>query len=430
MERSFSVNERMGKTINKRSDSMSKEAWRKLRKNKPAMIGLLIIVFAALVSILGANVRPDETPDANDINSSIARQNPGFTVKMLLFRVDKEVDDKNFFQKLFFGGQDRVYKHIPMYSYKFEGSDVVVEEFSGRKELSKNYEPQYKRYNIAEVLYPLSIQREQKYKLNLNGTITYWMLDGTEHTKNVQDLRDEIRKYNVQVETFYLGTDKQGRDMLSRLMAGTIISLSVGLISVSISLIIGLFLGALAGYYRGWVDDVIMWLINMVWSIPGLLLIISLTLFLGKGFTTVFIAVGLVMWVDLARLVRGQVLSIREMEYIEAGKALGFSNSRIIWRHILPNIMGPVIVISASNFVSAILLEAGLSYLGIGAQIPMASWGAMIEQHQSYITNMDKAYLAILPGIFIIVLVFAFMLLGNGLRDALDVKSTDDISGT
>jgi len=255
-------------------------------------------------------------------------------------------------------------------------------------------------------------------------------MDGSEQTKNVQDLRDEIRDQNIETETFYLGTDKQGRDMLSRLMAGTIISLSVGLISVSISLVIGLLLGALAGYYRGWVDDAIMWLINMVWSIPGLLLIISLTLFLGKGFSTVFIAVGLVMWVDLARMVRGQVLSIREMEYIEAGKALGFSNARIIWKHILPNIMGPVIVISASNFVSAILLEAGLSYLGIGAQIPMVSWGAMIEQHQSYITNMDKAYLAILPGLFIIVLVFAFMLLGNGLRDALDVKSADDISGS
>lgn len=420
----------MANKSNKRSDSLSKEAWRKLKKNKPAMVGLFIIVFAALISILGANIRPDATPDANDINSSIARQNPGFSVKMLMYRIDKEDEPKNFINKLFFGGEDRIYKHIPMYSYKFEGSDVVIEEFTGRKGKSKNYEPQFKKYNIAEVLYPLSFEREQKYKVNLNGTITFWLMDGSEQTKNVQDLRDEIRDQNIETETFYLGTDKQGRDMLSRLMAGTIISLSVGLISVSISLVIGLLLGALAGYYRGWVDDAIMWLINMVWSIPGLLLIISLTLFLGKGFSTVFIAVGLVMWVDLARMVRGQILSIREMEYIEAGKALGFSNARIIWKHILPNIMGPVIVISASNFVSAILLEAGLSYLGIGAQIPMASWGAMIEQHQSYITNMDKAYLAILPGLFIIVLVFAFMLLGNGLRDALDVKSADDISGS
>lgn len=420
----------MANKSNKRSDSLSKEAWRKLKKNKPAMVGLFIIGFAALISILGANIRPDATPDANDINSSIARQNPGFSVKMLMYRIDKEDEPKNFINKLFFGGEDRIYKHIPMYSYKFEGSDVVIEEFTGRKGKSKNYEPQFKKYNIAEVLYPLSFEREQKYKVNLNGTITFWLMDGSEQTKNVQDLRDEIRDQNIETETFYLGTDKQGRDMLSRLMAGTIISLSVGLISVSISLVIGLLLGALAGYYRGWVDDAIMWLINMVWSIPGLLLIISLTLFLGKGFSTVFIAVGLVMWVDLARMVRGQILSIREMEYIEAGKALGFSNARIIWKHILPNIMGPVIVISASNFVSAILLEAGLSYLGIGAQIPMASWGAMIEQHQSYITNMDKAYLAILPGLFIIVLVFAFMLLGNGLRDALDVKSADDISGS
>ena len=176
----------------------------------------------------------------------------------------------------------------------------------------------------------------------------------------------------------------------------------------------------------------IMWFINMVWSIPGLLLIISLTLILGKGFTTVFIAVGLIMWVELARVVRGQILSIREQEYVEAGRALGYSNARIIWKHVLPNIMGPVIVISSANFASAILIEAGLSFLGIGAQIPMASWGAMLEQHKSYMmtTSNESAFLAILPGISIIILVFAFMLLGNGLRDALDTKSADNVAGT
>ena len=236
------------------------------------------------------------------------------------------------------------------------------------------------------------------------------------------------------MRTYFLGTDKQGRDMLSRLMAGTIVSLSVGVIAVLISLSIGLLLGSLAGYFRGWVDDLIMWFINLVWSIPGLLLVISLTLILGKGFTTIFFAVGLTMWVELARVVRGQIMSIREKEFIIASRALGFSNFRIISKHIFPNIIGPVIVICASNFAAAILIEAGLSFLGIGVQIPMPSWGFMIEQHKGLIMNADKAYLALLPGLAIILLVFAFMTLGNGLRDAFDkrentVKSSNNLKG-
>ena len=151
-------------------------------------------------------------------------------------------------------------------------------------------------------------------------------------------------------------------------------------------------------------------------------MVIAITLALGKGFWQVFIAVGLTMWVEVARIVRGQVLSIRELEYVEAGKALAYKPFRIIFKHILPNVIGPVIVISAANFAAAILIEAGLSFLGIGAQPPIPSWGGMIKDHYSYII-MDKAYLAIIPGIAIMSLVLAFMLLGNGLRDAFDVKN-------
>ena len=211
----------------------------------------------------------------------------------------------------------------------------------------------------------------------------------------------------------------------SRLMAGTLVSLSVGFISVVISLLIGILLGSIGGYFRGWIDDAIMWVINVVWSIPTLLLVIAITFALGKGFYQIFIAVGLTMWVEVARVVRGQVMSVREQEFIEAGKALGFGNARIVIRHVLPNVMGPVIVISAANFASAILIEAGLSYLGIGVQPPMASWGRMINEHQGFITT-GKAYLAILPGIAIMIMVLSFMLVGNGLRDALDTKSIEE----
>ena len=226
----------------------------------------------------------------------------------------------------------------------------------------------------------------------------------------------------ISQKTFYFGTDKYGRDLLSRLLIGIRISLSIGFVAVFISLLIGVTLGAIAGYYGGKVDAAIMWLINVTWSIPTLLLVIAITLALGKGFWQVFIAVGLTMWVEVARVVRGQVMSVKQMQYVTAAKALGFKDWRIISRHIIPNSLAPVIIISAANFAGAILIESGLSFLGIGAQPPMPSWGGIIKDHYSYII-LGKPYLAIIPGLAIMSLVTAFMLLGNALRDVLDVKN-------
>jgi peptide/nickel transport system permease protein len=201
------------------------------------------------------------------------------------------------------------------------------------------------------------------------------------------------------------------------------VSISIGFVAVLISLLIGIPLGAVAGYYGGKTDAAIMWLINVTWSIPTLLMVIAISIALGKGFLTVFIAVGLTMWVEIARVVRGQMIVAKEYQYVTAARALGFSNFKIISKHILPNILAPVIVISAANFAAAILIEAGLSFLGLGAQPPIPSWGSMIKDHYQYII-LDKAYLAIVPGVAIMMLVMAFMLLGNSLRDALDVKTT------
>ena len=151
------------------------------------------------------------------------------------------------------------------------------------------------------------------------------------------------------------------------MLLGTRVSLAVGFIAVLISLLIGVSLGAIAGYFRGKTDDVIMWLINVIWSIPTLLMVIAITLALGKGFWQVFVAVGLTMWVEVARIVRGQVLSIRELEYVEAGKALAYKSSRIIFRHILPNVIGPVIVISAANFAASASFSLALNSLIISS---------------------------------------------------------------
>lgn len=393
------------------------DAWIKLKANRSAMAGLFVIIIAVLISILGANIRPDSSIDANHQIQQIARLNPGSCVKHLKVRRNEEVESVSFFGKLFFGGQSNPFKYIPIDDFRFENEFIVFEEY---KLKSSSELPSYRSIPIADVLYPLSIDSDKNFKILNDGTVSILLFNNETITASISSIQQEIKQFNIIEKRYLLGTDKQGRDMLSRLMAGTIVSLSVGLIAVLISLIIGLFFGSIAGYFKGWIDDLIMWFINLVWSIPGLLLVISLTLIIGKGFTTIFFAVGLTMWVELARIVRGQILSIREKEFIIASRALGYSNFRIIWRHIFPNILGPVIVICASNFAAAILIEAGLSFLGIGVQIPMPSWGFMIEQHKGLIMDADKAYLALLPGLAIIILVFAFMTLGNGLRDALD----------
>lgn len=400
---------------NSNKGSVYTQSWSKLKKNKSAMFGLSIIVLAVLVSILGGNIRPDASPYAYNTVPSLMKLKTGTTVQFLMVKKNKEVKESSFFNQLFFGGQEPTHLSIPITDYSFDKDEIIVSLFSSNSSLNEK-----KRYQLANVYY--SIKKNEKEIGVSTSSINYYTLTNEVKSIDKKELQSLIIKENIITKTFWLGTDVQGRDLLSRIMSGTIVSLSVGLISVIISLIIGVTLGAIAGYYRGWVDDVIMWIINIVWSIPTLLLIISVTLLLGKGFTTVFFAVGLTMWVELARVVRGQILSIREKEYIEAGKALGFSNYRIITKHIFPNIIGSVIVISAANFASAILIEAGLSFLGIGVQIPMVSWGTMIEQHRSFITHPDKAFLALIPGLCIIFLVFAFMLLGNGLRDSFDTQ--------
>ena len=218
--------------------------------------------------------------------------------------------------------------------------------------------------------------------------------------------------------TAWLGTDRYGRDLLSRLMAGSAISLSVGAGAVFISLLLGLFLGGLAGYLGGWVDAVLSWFLQVMWSIPTLLMVLAITLAFGKGFWQVFLAIGLTMWVEVARIVRGQFLSLREQAYVQAAEALDLPAWRIMVRHMLPNAVGPLVVVCAANFAAAILIEAGLSFLGVGAQIPMPSWGNIVKEHAHLLTT-DHAWLALIPGALIASLVLAFTWVGDGLRHAM-----------
>ena len=370
------------------ADSFWKTIFKRLLKDKSALFGLIFISLAVLVAILGAYIRPDSSIHADNKQLPYSFKKPGFEGKFL--KVFRKTDSNFIGKGLLFGHLNSDFDLIPFYGFSLTGEGINLEDYNGQNERVKG---RIRSYSFEEI----------------TGNPGY-SLDSF-----------DVEDYII-TKKFWLGTDKFGRDLLSRLLGGTIISLSVGLIAVLISLLLGLTLGSIAGYFGGWVDNVIMWFINVIWSIPTLLIVIALTLLLGKGFVQVFIAVGLTMWVEVARVIRGEILSIREKEYIEAARALGYSHFRIVSRHILPNAIHPVIVISAANFATAILLEAGLSFLGIGTQVPMPSWGYMIKEHYAYITT-DLAYLAILPGICIMLLVLAFTLVGNGLRDAMDVKA-------
>lgn len=399
-----------------KSKSPGALAFAKLIKNKPAVFGLFVIMLAILVAILGANIRKDKTAMANEMLLPIAAQKPGFKVTMLMINKGNTIEASNFFNQLFFGGNENPNKYIPISKYRFKDDEIYFNEYSGDDE---NPLPEQK-IKMVQVLYGVSLS---KYERN-EKLIVYLDQSGKEQAISSNALGEIIKKSHIKNEKYWLGTDKYGRDLLSRIFAGTIISLSVGLIAVFISLLVGIFMGAIAGYYGGSVDGVITWFINVIWSIPTLLLVISITLLLGKGFSQIFIAVGLTMWVEVARITRGQFMSLREKEFVEASRALGYKPFRIIFKHILPNAWSPLIVISASNFANAILIEAGLSFLGVGAQPPMPSWGNMIKEHYGYIV-LDKAYLALAPGCAIMLLVLAFTLLGNGLRDALDTRSVN-----
>ncbi|MFI5158692.1 MAG: ABC transporter permease subunit [Sphingobacteriales bacterium] len=374
----------------------SQQTWKIFKRNKSAMVGLAFIIITALITILGYLIMPDSTPDANNMIIQLSLKKPETKFMFLNLHKSEPVDTVSIFTKML-SGQASFYHEIPITGYYFAKDSIYINQYVGNED-----KPEKRSYSIAEVA---TGQKQTSAQI-----------------KNLSALKQQIADKQITRKTFWLGTDIYGRDMLSRLLLGTRVSLSVGLMSVLISILLGVSIGAIAGYFGGWLDTVLSWLMNILWALPALLLVIAISFALGKGLWEIFVAVGLSMWVEVARLVRGQVISLKQVEYVEAARSMGFGNARIIIKHILPNIIGPILVLAASNFATAILLEAGLSFLGFGAQPPMPTWGSMIRENYAYIV-MDSAYLAVLPGLAIMFLVYSFNLVTTGLRDAFDIKS-------
>ena len=347
--------------------SLSHIAWKKFKKDALGIGGLFFIVITTFLALSAYWIAPDKSPYANQMHLELATQKPGFSVQILKLPKAHEVS-VSFIDALLYGTPNS-HQEIPIAEWD---------------EAQKRYRP------FAE------------------GLDLPW-----------KELTTD--EFQIENRTYFLGTDKYGRDLWSRILIGSRVSLAVGFISVLISLLIGITLGALAGYFKGKVDDAIMWLVNVVWSIPTLLMVIAITLALGKGFWQVFVAVGLTMWVEVARVVRGQVLSVREKEYVEAAKALGVSNINIMFGSILPNIFAPLIVIASFNVASVILAEAALSFLGLGVPPQIPTWGAMLAESRDHIFAR-RWWLPFFPGMAILLTVLAFNIFGDWLRDYLDPR--------
>ena len=342
-------------------------------KKTPLYVSVLIISLFFFISLFCYFIIPDKTINANSINLTIKSQKPGFK-KMFFENVSVNYSIKN----LFFGSE-KIDESYPLDDYEIINDSIIK---------IINYDESKK-----------SLLDEKIIAITKNS--------------NIHNNVHEIEKF-ISEKKFIFGTDIYGRDLFSRIILGTRVSLSIGLMAVFISNFIGIILGLISGYYGGYIDKVIVFVINIFWSIPTLLLVIALSLALGKGFWQVYIAIGLSIWVDVARLVRGKVISEKNKDYIFASKVLGYNDIKILINNILPNIISPILIFSAANFASSVLLESGLSFLGIGSQPPSPSWGYMIKENYQYII-FGNSYLIIIPSIFLISMVLSFYYLSNHL---------------
>lgn len=357
------------------------KVFKKIKKNYIMLAAMVYIFLWIIIGSLAHVLAFDPTPDANIQYTVLASKPPGTSIQFV--KTKKDGKQEFFLNKILFG-YFPIYEYTPITSYTIQEDALIVQAYRGEN-LPTN-------------------------EMVINKSKWY-----------VEDAESNIKNH-----TFLLGTDHLGRDIMSRILLGSRVSLLVGFFAVIISLSIGIFIGGIAGYYGGWIDQIVLWKMSVFWSIPTLLLAMALFValkpYVDQQLGLVFLAIGLTMWVSLSRVVRGQVKQFKQIDFVEAAQTMSYNDFRIIFKHILPNLLGPLLVIMASNFANAILIESGLSFLGLGIQAPSPSWGGLLSEFKDYIgTNLS--YLALFPGLLILFLVLSFNLVGNGLRDALDIKN-------
>jgi peptide/nickel transport system permease protein len=355
--------------------------WQTLKKSKLFLGGAGLCLLLIVVGTLGYAITPDPTPNANQIVPEWSNLAPGTTV----YYSQQQPLNADAAQNL--------------------GSTDASESTQTKKKTPTLLFWAIGEPNTPKII-PFTANPTNSPTANpgrgLSAPDSLKMVDAVYHHR-----------------TFWLGSDRFGRDILSRMIIGARISLSIGFLAMLASIIIGTIIGLCAGYFGGKVDAFFSWLITVFWSVPTLLIALGLSMLLGKGYYQVLLATALSTWVEVARVVRGQTLQLKQREFVLAAKITGFSHSRIMFKHILPNLKGSLTVLATTNFASAILLEAGLGFLGLGVSPPTPSWGMMVKENLGYLV-LDNSYLALIPGIAIMVLVMSFNLMSMGLRDILD----------
>lgn len=404
---------------------------KRLLENKPAMFGVIVIIVAHLVVGMGYLILPDPSPNADNGSLSVQKHTPGFSIMGIKERRNNFTEVRPWWKVLLFG-QPPIYNFIPV-----KEEPIISGEYIYFTKYQSKYDDSLSLIRATRSLMTRGFGEELPSKIRdqwpdsekgvaylKDGVYHYLTVNEEVETIGYDELVTEFKEHNLESRTYYLGTDKMGRDLLSRLLLGTRVSLAIGFVSAFISLVLGISLGAASGFFGGAIDSFILWFMTVVWSVPSIMLVIVITIALDdKSAWVVFVAVGITMWVDIARVVRGQIISIKEKLYIEAAKAFGLSNRRVILHHIMPNLFGSIIVITTSNFATAILIEAGLSFMGLGVQPPQPSWGSMILEGYKALGTRDSWHLVFFPCLAISLMVLAFNLFGNGLRDAYDPQS-------
>lgn len=372
--------------ISRPSMTYWQDAWRRLKKNKLSMLGLFFIFFMILAAVFGPYVI---SHDYSTQELTLANIPP----KIQIYKID----DDNYF-----------YMHNEYRLFEVQEDGTLGARIREAKDnlMERNREYTYAGKDILLDYKYAALKADQ----NPEGIKFKLFVDGT-----------EIEPYKkVRNKSYVWGTDSLGRDMLARVLYGARISLTIAFIATMVNLFIGVLYGGISGYFGGRVDNIMMRIVDIINVIPLLLYVILLSVVIGAGFESIIIALGSVYWVSMARIVRGQVLSLKEQEYVMAAKTLGAKTMRIMTRHLIPNAMGPIIVSMTMMIPSAIFTEAFLSFIGLGVKAPMASWGTLANDALGALRSYP--YQLFYPSLAISVTMLAFNFLGDGLRDALDPR--------